>query len=99
MKEEFNALNELLESELGDYSFFKDYNISHEDSTSGGYEYFTVEILSDFVEHDSKIFSTLYFRVTGDVVEIDMSDDDTWEQVKYYDSTVKYLWMKILKWE
>ena len=87
----YKKIEEMLESELGDYSYFK-WELNY-DEDYDEYEYYTVEIKT--TDERTK---TLKFRVDDKVIEIEMGEDH-WNETITFDFRVKYFWMALLSWD
>lgn len=83
----YNKLKELIEGELCNYSYFEGWDIEIEDSYKE-WDYFILHTRCNSVR----------FRVSGDEIEIELGEDSYYE-IRGYDTSIKYLWMALLKWE
>ena len=92
MEKAKELLEKFLSDELEDYSYFR-YEIK--ESNYGEEDWFSVEFHTEFT---NKFFNSIEFKVENDTVYLELSED-SWEKVEYWDWTVKYFWMKLLKWK
>jgi len=96
------AVSIFLESELSDYSHFEDWKIDSLDDYSEGV--FIVHVLIEGK-------TSFEFKVDTSTVSIDDGGEDysgdieicmyedVYEVTRTYDYTIKYFWMKLLKWD
>lgn len=89
-----NMLKEFLDSELGDYSYFKVAEILLNEEYAN-YEYYDVTI-----KNLNEKLKELRFRydLENNTLEIELSED-MYEEINEYEWRVKYFWMALLKWE
>lgn len=80
---------DFLNNELSDYSFWE-YNISApEESNDTTYYYVEVTGIDDKVKH-------LTFKEDKNDLQILLGEE--YHTIEYFDWTVKYFWMALLKW-
>lgn len=89
----YEKVKELVEGELDDYSFFSIKNIEMYDDYKEE-EYYRVEIETN---RDKKITLHLKYNIENDKISVELGED-TYEEVKSYDYTIKYFWMALLEW-
>lgn len=89
-----DRLKEILESELGDYSGYFDYNIEFDErgNSDETVEFYTVHVQG--IDDNRK---SLEFAITDDKVEIELSED-SWYEIEHFNWTIKYFWMALLRW-
>ena len=86
-----HLLEDLLNEELGDYSYFTVESVECEDSDEN-IEYYSVKITG------GKHTQYLSFKVDGIKIEVELGEN-SWYEVCTYEYTIKYFWMALLKWE
>lgn len=84
-----NQICELLESELDEYPFFEGWSFSLAEIFDG-WEYYDVQIRC--ANH------SYLLRTNGDRIQVQYGED-SWEDIRTYDWTIKYFWMTILSWD
>ena len=87
-----SKLQEFLESELSDYSYFS-YEIKF-DEENQDYEYYNVEINTL-----DKTKKQLIFRVFKESLAVQMYDDGDYQITASHNFTAKYFWMALLSWD
>ena len=88
-----HLLEEFLNEELEDYSYFTIEIIELEDTNEkSNTEFYSVKITGGS--------NTQYvsFRLDGKTIEVELGED-SWYEVCSCDYTIKYFWMALLKWE
>lgn len=90
----YKAIEELITSELEDYSYFTEWEL-HLQEEYNDKEYYFVNIKA--MDGREKI---LNFRTSDDgkKVEIEVSED-CYHEVTTYDFRVKYFWIALLSWD
>lgn len=83
----YDKLKELIENELGDYSYFEGWEIELEYQEKE-YDVFTLNNRCN----DAR------FRVWDDKIEVELGED-SYYKVEYYEYTIKYFWQAILSWD
>ncbi len=96
----YKKIEEIIEGELSDYSYFAKYEIHHNQDYSNDpdEEYYDVDIWILGDEEKEYPTKTLNFRVTEDETEIELGED-SWQKFTDYDYRIKYFWMALLSWE
>lgn len=88
-----HLIEEFLNEELGDYSYFTIEHIELEDSDEeSDIEYYSVKITGG---NNTQYLS---FKVDGIKIEVELSEN-SWYEVCTYEYTIKYFWMALLRWE
>ena len=94
----YEAVKKLIESEIGEYSYFEmgelQWNDSYSFEETDEEEHYKIEIKAND-EH----LKTLYFNYDKRTEEIEVElNEDNWEKIQTCNWTIKYLWMALLKW-
>ena len=80
-------LKELINQELGDYSYFEGWRVElYEEYENYNYYYLYVKN------------SNARFKVWDDKIEVELSEG-VFEEIEHFDWTIKYFWMAILSWD
>lgn len=89
-----SVLLEFLNKELGEYTFYNDPKISHEGTgNEPGTEIFQVQFGPELENiNDLRLMVGLDERIWVDRGV----DEGIWEEVKTYNSSIKYLWQTLL---
>ena len=94
----FEKIKDLVEGELGDYSFFEIGDIELYDEY-GDEEYYRVNIKAErtsIPKLTNRIICFKYDTQNEDIyVEL---GEDNYEKVEDFDWTIKYFWMALLEW-
>jgi len=86
--EYYNKIKALVEHELDDYSYFEGWKISLENNESDEYEYYLLSTRCNDVE----------FRVNDKKIEVRITED-VYQEVIWFESSIKYFWMSLLNWD
>lgn len=88
----YEALKELIDSELGDSSYYTDNMEIHCESCEGDYyEKYRLKIETHKRNYD------VIFRCRNNKIEVCISDDvDKWEETNEYSHLVKWFWIALL---
>ena len=89
--ESLKALQEFLNSEIDDYGLEHTIEMTEE---YGGADYYTVTISSNYGEQKSK---SVLFKYEDKKLFVEVHED-SWEEVEYFNHTVRYFWMAFLEW-
>lgn len=87
------AVKEFIDHELDDYSYFENREIDLEDEYQGCATYSLV-----IKPSDGKTFSVRLKAsegTKGSLLEVEISEGN-WQQVEWYEPSVKYFWMALL---
>lgn len=96
----YQAVKELIEGELSDYSYFKAGELEWNDAY-GEYEdddeqeHYSIDITIG--HEDKRRYLNFNYNKQEDTIEIELGED-SWQEVTDYDYKVKYFWMALLEW-
>lgn len=95
MEKGLKLIKEFVIDELESYGYFDYGDIKFEEEYPEGQFHYTVTIKTSDDKHKELSFK---YVSDGDKILIDVAEDN-YEEVKGYDSSIKYFWMTLLKWE
>jgi len=94
----YEAVKSLVESEISDYSYFKQGEVKWNDNY-GDYdetdeqEHYQIDITT----RDKHKTLSFNYNIKEETIEIELGED-SWNEVCDYDWRVKYFWMALLEW-
>lgn len=93
----YKKIEELVEGELEDYSYFKKWELHHEEDYDD-YEFYKVDIWIRGDEEKEYPTKTLSFKIDDKDIYIELGED-SYQKICDFEYTIKYFWMALLNWD